>query len=59
MAYYVPQQRLESAHRQLRECSAKVLEIALACGYESEASFSKAFKRRYGITPGVLRRAKG
>ncbi len=56
---YVTQQRLESAHRQLREGRAKVLEIALACGYESEASFSKAFKRTYGIAPGALRRAKG
>jgi transcriptional regulator GlxA family with amidase domain len=59
MAYYVTQQRLGSAHRQLRECRAKVLEIALACGYKNEASLSKAFKRRYGIAPGVLRRAKG
>lgn len=56
---YLTQQHLESAYRQLREGSAKVLEIALACGYESEASFSKAFKRMYGIAPGALRRGKG
>jgi AraC-like DNA-binding protein len=55
---YLTEQRLESAYRQLGEGMAKVLEIALACGYESEASFSKAFKRRYGISPGTLRRAK-
>ncbi len=56
---YLTQQRLESAYRQLCEGTAKVLEIALGCGYESEASFSKAFKRMYGIAPGALRRGKG
>ncbi len=35
-----------------------LLEALHACGYESEASFSKAFKRRYGIAPGALRRAE-
>jgi len=53
------EQRMESANRQLCEGNAKVLAIALACGYESEASFSKAFKRLYGISPGALRRRKG
>ncbi len=54
---YLTQQRLESAYRQLRESKAKVIEIAQACGYESEASLNKAFRRHFGFPPSMLRRA--
>ena len=51
---YLTQQRLEFAYRQLREGKRRILDVALDCGYESESSFSKAFKRMYGIAPSAL-----
>jgi AraC-like DNA-binding protein len=35
---------------------ANMLDIAMHCGYESEASFRKAFKRIVGVPPGKVRR---
>jgi AraC-like DNA-binding protein len=34
-----------------------VAELAARLGYESEAAFSRAFKRTIGISPGAARRA--
>ncbi|MEE9345826.1 MAG: AraC family transcriptional regulator [Methylococcales bacterium] len=53
---YLTQQRLDYAYRQLSEGRCKIIDVALDCGYENESSFSKAFKRMYGITPGTLNR---
>ncbi len=52
-----------AAHRMqvaagLRDTSAKLVEVSLAVGYESEAAFSRAFKREVGVSPGAWRRAK-
>ncbi|MGP3954354.1 helix-turn-helix domain-containing protein [Nonomuraea sp. 3N208] len=33
-----------------------VAELATSLGYESEAAFSRAFKRVVGVTPGTVRR---
>lgn len=32
-----------------------ITEVALAAGYDTHASFSKAFKQQYGITPSEFR----
>ncbi len=48
--------RLDHAHRLLRETPHSVMEIALACGFASASSFSRAFRRRHGTTPSRLRR---
>lgn len=53
---YLTQQRMEYAHQQLCAGRSKVIEVALSCGYESEASFHKAFKRKYGVAPGAVKR---
>jgi AraC-like DNA-binding protein len=42
----------------LRDTDAKLLEIALDVGYESEAAFSRAFKREVGMAPGAWRRER-
>jgi AraC family transcriptional regulator, activator of mtrCDE len=57
-ATYLKQLRLERGHRLLAESRHKVLDIALACGYASEAAFSKAFKREYGVPPSELRKRR-
>lgn len=33
----------------------RVLDIAIACGYEHEQTYIRAFKREYGLTPGECR----
>ena len=54
---YLGQWRMQLAAGRLRDSDAKVIEIALDVGYESEAAFSRAFKRMVGVTPGEWRRA--
>jgi AraC-like DNA-binding protein len=47
--------RVQLAREQLRASAASVADVAEAVGYQSEASFSKAFKRYYGMAPGQFR----
>jgi AraC-like DNA-binding protein len=52
---YLTQWRMQVAARMLRDTRAKLIEVALAVGYESEAAFSRAFKRAVGVAPGAWR----
>jgi AraC-like DNA-binding protein len=56
--HYVARWRMQKAKSLLREGRATISEVAEAVGYESEAAFSKAFKRAVGSAPGAYRRAK-
>lgn len=53
---YITQCRMTQAYRYLADEGISTLAAALRCGYETEASFSKAFKRVMGIGPGQARR---
>lgn len=53
---YLSHQRLEKASIQLRESATAIPKIAAAIGYESEAAFSRAFKRVYGLPPAAWRK---
>jgi AraC-like DNA-binding protein len=53
---YVTKWRMLKASDILRQGKAAISEIAMHVGYESEASFSKAFKREIGVAPGAYRR---
>jgi AraC-like DNA-binding protein len=53
--HYLAQWRMQVAGRLLRDTQAKLLEVALGVGYESEAAFSRAFKRAVGVAPGAWR----
>jgi AraC-like DNA-binding protein len=55
---YLTRWRMQVASGLLRDTSAKLAEVSLAVGYESEAAFSRAFKREVGASPGAWRRAK-
>ena len=55
---YLTAWRMQLAHDWLQE-GATVLDVALRCGYQTEAAFHRAFKRETGITPGLLRRTTG
>jgi transcriptional regulator GlxA family with amidase domain len=59
---YLAQWRMQVAATLLRDTNSKIIEVALGVGYESEAAFSRAFKRAVGVAPGawrVGRRADG
>ena len=47
--------RIERAKRLLLSSNGSVKEVAAACGYASEAYFSRAFKARTGHPPGTWR----
>ncbi len=48
---YVTEWRMQKAMRLLDQRDKKLIEIARAVGYESDAAFSKAFKRVVGANP--------
>ena len=52
---YATRCRLARAAQRLRSSTATVAEIAREAGYESEFSFSRAFKRAFGVAPGAYR----
>lgn len=54
---YVTRWRMQVALQTLREDATTVAELARRMGYQSEAAFSRAFKRVVGISPGAARRA--
>jgi AraC-like DNA-binding protein len=53
---YVSRWRLETAAGLLQDGAFSLGEIAQRVGYDSEAAFSKAFRRRFGTPPGAYRR---
>jgi len=55
---YLTQWRLQLAADQLARGSAKVAAIGARVGYESEAAFSRAFKRATGQSPSAWRSAR-
>lgn len=54
---YVIFVRLEKASRLLAETSTPLVSVAETVGYQSEAAFSQAFKKQYGMRPGEFRRS--
>ena len=56
IAGYVRAVRMERAGRKLRMGAVDITEVALAAGYDSHASFARAFKRHFGLCPSDFRR---
>ena len=55
---YLAQWRMQLAARLLSDSTAKVSAVALDVGYDSEAAFSRAFKRAAGVAPAMWRRRR-
>jgi len=53
---YLTRWRLRVARAALRESADPLGVVAERCGYRSEASFCRAFKREFGVSPGADRR---
>lgn len=56
---YLKRWRLSLAARMLCQDGSNIVRIAEAVGYESEASFSRAFKSEFGVPPGAWRSGAG
>jgi AraC-like DNA-binding protein len=56
---YLQRRRLELAAARLTSCRQPIAQIAYETGYESEAAFSRAFKRELGRSPAAFRRPTG
>lgn len=54
--HYVARWRMHVAATWLREHDAGIADLAGRLGYQSEAAFSRAFKRFVGVPPGAVRR---
>lgn len=57
VAAYIQTRRLEAAHTHLAQPDrqGKVASVGYALGFSSDAHFNKAFRRRFGFTPGTTR----
>ena len=55
---YVSRWRMHVALTRLKEKDARLGDLASRLGYQSEAAFSRAFKRFIGVSPGAVRRRK-
>jgi AraC-like DNA-binding protein len=53
---YLASCRLQRAAQQLRESAVPVGRVAFDIGYASEAAFTRAFKREFGIAPAMFRK---
>ncbi|MNT88843.1 Transposon Tn10 TetD protein [compost metagenome] len=55
---YLAHWRLRTATAQLRSDNRSIRQIAGAVGSDSEAAFSRAFKREFGLPPASWRRSR-
>lgn len=56
VANYMRKRLLSNALEKLQKTQIGILEIAIACRYESQESFTRAFKLQFGVTPGQARK---
>lgn len=54
---YILERRVERAKSMLRTHSHSIAEVALLCGFASQAHLHAAFRARTGLTPGAFRRS--
>ncbi len=54
---YLGRLRLNQAARRLERTADPISQIAVSAGYDSEAAFTRAFKRTFGVPPAAWRRA--
>jgi transcriptional regulator GlxA family with amidase domain len=56
---YLANWRMQVAAQKLRDTSASIAQVAEIVGYDSEAAFSRAFKKAIGAAPAMWRRSNG
>jgi AraC-like DNA-binding protein len=56
--HYLANWRMQAAAQKLRNGRASLAQVADEVGYDSEAAFSRAFKKTFGTAPATWRRSK-
>jgi len=56
--HYAVRWKMQTALTQLQETETSLTELAMQLGYESDAAFSRAFKRIVGVSPGAARQKR-
>lgn len=51
--------RQEMAGQHLRDAGLSLVDVALMLGFSDQSTFQRAFKRWFGVSPGVLHRGNG
>src|ERR1051326_4848518 len=54
--HYLANWRMQVAAEKLRNSNASLAQVAVVVGYDSEAAFSRAFKKAFGTAPATWRR---
>lgn len=54
---YIRAKKLQKSIERLAHSNEPILNVAIALGFDSQQSFNRSFKRRYGQAPGVWRRS--
>ena len=57
--HYLTNWRMQVATQKLRNTNASLAQVAETVGYDSEAAFSRAFKKALGTAPATWRRSNG
>lgn len=53
---YIRKRRLSEAARELRETNEKIIDIAFKYQFNSQESFTRSFRKNYGLSPSEYRR---
>jgi len=56
IGFYIRSFKLTASINDLLHTNSNILDIALGYGFNYEQSYIRAFKRKFGITPGKLRK---
>src|SRR5271170_7821526 len=59
VAGYIRKRRLSEAAVSLKSSTKPILELAIMSGFESQESFTRAFKKMFGVSPNQYRKSKG
>ena len=58
IAEYIRKRRLAKASQLLKNSEQSIYHIALASSFDSQESFTRAFKKMFGVTPGKFRKGR-
>ena len=56
---YLRRARLRNAATRIASSHAKILDVALDCGFGDVTNFNRAFRTEFGMSPRAFRRARG
>ncbi len=58
LAEYIRIRRLSEAGKIISDTNRNIIDVGFDCGYSTAESFSKAYKKFHGLTPGETRKSK-